>query len=105
MGSVRVNIAGTAEPTVIVRAYGDIDQDTTDQLRHALVDAIMHGEARRLVVDLDGVTALDPLTIGGLQAAVVTAQVMGRAIAFHTSASPLARRLSSAGIEDGRIAT
>ncbi len=104
MGQIQTNTSQTPEPTIVVRAIGAIDQPTTDQLRRTLVQTIMYERTRRLVVDLDEVTAVDPQTIGVLRAAAATAHDANRAIVFHTSGSPMAEQLRSEGILDDRIA-
>jgi len=104
VGQVQTNTSQTPEPTLVVRAIGAIDQDTTDQLRRTLVQTIMRERTRRLVVDLDDVTAVDPQTIGVLRAAAATAQDVNRIIVFHTSGSPMAEQLRREGILDDRVA-
>jgi anti-anti-sigma factor len=104
VGQVQTNTSQTPEPTVVVRAIGAIDQDTTDQLRRTLVQTIMRERTRRLVVDLDDVTTVDPQTIGVLRAAAATAQDVNRIIVFHTSGSPMAEQLRREGILDNRVA-
>jgi anti-anti-sigma factor len=92
VGQVQTNTSQTPEPTLVVRATGAIDQATTDQ-RRTLVQTIMRERTRRLVVDLDDVTTMDPQTIGVLRAAAATAEDMNHAIVFHTSGSPMAEQL------------
>jgi len=105
VGQVQTNTSQTPEPTVVVRATGAIDQATTDQLRRTLVQTIMRERTRRLVVDLDDVTTVDPQTIGVLRAAAATAQDVNRIIVFHTSGSPMAEQLRREGILDNRVAS
>jgi anti-anti-sigma factor len=104
VGQVQTNTSQTPEPTIVVRAIGAIDQDTTDRLRRTLVQTIMRERTRRLVVDLDDVTTVDPQTIGVLRAAAATAQDVNRIIVFHTSGSPMAEQLRREGILDDRVA-
>jgi len=104
LGQVQANNTRVPEPSIVVRATGDIDQAATDQLRRTLVRVIMHEPTRRIVIDLDGVTALDALTIGVLRAAATTAQDLDRSLVFHTSGSPVAERLRREGILDSRVA-
>ena len=102
MGGIHVNTTGTERPTVTVRAYGEIDPSTADQLRHVLIDVIMHRKPDAFIIDLDGVTALDAATIGTLRAANVAAADVNLTVIFRTAGSPLAERFQDDGIHDTR---
>ena len=104
MGQVQTTVARTPDATTVVRLIGRIDHAATDQLRRALARALVHEPTRGLVVDLDGVTALDPLALGMLQAFEATARDMDRTIVFHISRSPISDRLGRDGIPDSRVA-
>src|SRR5262245_39854602 len=97
MGNVRVNTGSLA---ATVQATGDLDGDAADRLRHAIVEIIVRERPGRLIVDLDGVTAMDATTIGALQAAGTSAADLNIDLEFRTAASPLADHLDRCGITD-----
>lgn len=98
VGAIHVNTTGTAQSTVTMLINGDIDPATADHLRVTLVDVIMRRKPGRLVVDLDGVTALDSATIGTLHAAHATAEEFNLPLTFRTSRSPVYLQLDRDGI-------
>jgi anti-anti-sigma regulatory factor len=98
MGGIQVNTTGTGEPTTTMRAYGEIDTEAATNLRHLLIDVIMRRRPRCLIIDLDGVTAVDPAAIGTLRAAHTTAQDMDLPVVFRTSGSPISAQLQEDGI-------
>jgi anti-anti-sigma factor len=88
--------------TVTVTVGGDIDAQAADELRRALIHVIMRRRPERLVVDLSGVTDLDAVSIGALQAAQAAADVMNLTMLFHTAGSPAADLLNGHGVSDSR---
>jgi anti-anti-sigma factor len=103
MGGILVNTTGTDDSTVTMRMNGDVDATTAGHLRSALVDVIMRQKPHRIVIDLDGVTALDSGVIGTLRAAHATAQDVHLTLDFHTAGSPMRDQLDRDGIRDSRI--
>src|SRR5262245_43650679 len=97
MGNVRVN---TGSRAVTVQATGNLDDAAADRLRHAIVAMLVRPRPARLIVDLDGVTAIDATTIGALQAAGRSAADLNIDLVFRTAASPLADHLDRYGITD-----
>jgi anti-anti-sigma regulatory factor len=102
MGGVQMNTTGPPRPVVTIHAYGDIDPATSDQLRHILVEVIMHHRPAAVIIDLEAAMTLDAATIGVLQAARTAAEDMNFALTFHTSRSALRDQLGEDGIHDGR---
>jgi stage II sporulation protein AA (anti-sigma F factor antagonist) len=98
MGTVQVKTTGTTQPTITVRIDGDIDHTTADHLRGALIDIIMRRRPHRVVVDLDGITALDSATIGTLRAAHATAEDVHLNLIVQTSQSTVRQQLDHDGI-------
>ena len=98
MGEIRVNASGTRRSTITVLLDGEIDHVATADLRAALVDVILHRKPRRLIIDLNRVTALDAAAVGALRAAQATAMDTGLTAIFRTAGSPLTRELDDDGI-------
>ena len=98
MGDVRVNVTETAPSAATVYLSGDIDHRATDQLRKALVDVIVRVKPSHLVINLDGVTAIDDQAIGALRAAESVIGDAGLTASFHTTGSRIADDLADDGI-------
>jgi anti-anti-sigma factor len=98
MGDVQVNVTDTAPSAATVYLSGDIDHHTTEQLRKALVDVIVRVKPQHLVIDLDGVTAIDDQAIGVLRAAESIIRDAGLTASFHTTGSRIADDLADDGI-------
>jgi hypothetical protein len=77
---------------------GDIDHRATEQLRRALVDVIVRVKPSHLVINLDGVTAIDDQAIGAQRAAESVIGDAGLIASFHTTGSRIADDLADDGI-------
>ena len=98
MGDVQVAVTQIHPIVVTISLSGDIDQRTTGQLRAALVDVIVHRKPDRLILDLDGVTALDDVAVGVLRAGHAAADDAGLTVSIYTTGSRIAADLDEDGI-------
>ncbi|MGY6500038.1 MAG: diguanylate cyclase domain-containing protein [Acidimicrobiales bacterium] len=83
-------VAQVAGDTVLT-CSGELDPTTAPRLRYAL-DRVLMVPARRVVVDLDGVTFLDASTIGELVRACEVSRTTGGRLVLR-SPTPLGRRV------------
>ena len=98
MGYVQVNVTETSPSVATVRLMGEVDHQTTEQLRKALVDMIVRVKPCHLVINLEGVTAIDDQAIGVLRAAESIVRDAGLTASFHTTGSAIADDLADDGI-------
>ena len=66
--------------TVVVRPSGEVDRETADAFRNAMLDAVAEPGAPRVEVDLAGVSFLDSSGVGALLVAHRAADAAGRTL-------------------------
>jgi anti-anti-sigma factor len=102
VSEVFVDETGRVDETVLtVRVPGGLGGDAVDELREALVDAIVRRRPARVVVDLRAVTALDSAAVGTLSAAYDAACDMRLILVLRTSSAAVIDQLHRAGIPSG----
>jgi len=99
MGDVQVSVTETSPCVATMRLSGEVDHETTEQLRRALVDVIVRVKPYHLAINLDGVTAIDDQAIGVLRAAESIVHDAGLTASFHTTGSSIADDLADEGIQ------
>ncbi|MEV0566443.1 hypothetical protein [Dactylosporangium sp. NPDC050588] len=93
MGTVSVIEGHDAVHTIQVR--GRVEADTSVSLRRALVTTMLHRQAAAVLVDLGGVTEMDPLAVGALSAAHDVARDLRLAFTVRVAQSPIAGQLAT----------
>ncbi|HEX6967265.1 MAG TPA: SigB/SigF/SigG family RNA polymerase sigma factor, partial [Micromonosporaceae bacterium] len=83
---------------VTVEVSGELDRDTGDRLRRALIEAVQGGNSAEVVVDLAGVEGGDVSGIAALLAARGVAQRTGTRLRVTRAARQLHRSLALAGL-------
>jgi anti-anti-sigma factor len=87
----------------VVRPRGSLDFDDAVRLRQLLVHAIRHLRPHRLVLDLSGVTGLDPVNIGIMAAACVLGDDHEVAVFLDDAPADVAAMLAAAGVPSQRL--
>jgi anti-sigma B factor antagonist len=86
-------------PVVLLRACGEVDASTVDELGEAFEEAIRDHE-RHVVLDANGITFIDSTGVSALVAAMRRLQRTRRRLALAcTSSSPLGRALEMTGLD------
>jgi anti-anti-sigma factor len=92
-----------ADGSLVVSPRGALDSDGAVQFRQTLVHAVRKLRPLRLIVDLGGVTTIDPINLGTLAALCDLADDHGVAV-FLRNASPLiGEDLRTAGVPPQRF--
>ena len=76
-----------------VRARGDIDVATRDELREAALSALNHDLIRQVVIDLASVTFLDASGLGSLVAIRNASDLKSKRLVLANIPAPIARLL------------
>ena len=95
-----MNLATSSEvigESVVVALNGDVDMATIPSLQDALNKAIARHPRLGVVVDLDGVTALDDVGLGVLLGAAGSARRIGSDLAVVCNSDRLRERLDRTG--------
>jgi anti-sigma B factor antagonist len=92
--SMTAEVIGDA---VVVALRGEVDLSTVPVLQDALTRAIARQPQRPVVVDLDGVTALDDVGLGVLLGAAGAARRVGSDLTVVTNNTRLRERLDRTG--------
>jgi anti-anti-sigma factor len=82
----------------IIELRGEFDVVAADDLRHALVEAIMRNRPRHLTIDLGAVTFMDSTCIGTLVAAYHTASDVEVGFTVSDARPFLAQVLATSGL-------
>ena len=69
-----------AGDTVVVRPSGEVDRETADAFRDAMLEAVAEPGARHVEVDLTGISFLDSSGVGALLVAHRAADTDGRTL-------------------------
>ncbi|HEY7627325.1 MAG TPA: anti-sigma factor antagonist [Ilumatobacteraceae bacterium] len=95
-----MDLSTTAEvigDAVVVALRGEVDLSTVPVLQDALTRAIARQPQRPVVVDLDGVTALDDVGLGVLLGAAGAARRVGSDLTVVSTNTRLRERLDRTG--------
>jgi len=76
---------------------GEIDLESSEDVRRILVDAVSRSELT--IVDLSAVTAIDSSGVAGLLDGHLTAQKRGNKLALSTPSAPVSRVLNLAQLD------
>jgi anti-sigma B factor antagonist len=82
----------------VVTLSGELDLSSAPSLRNALVDAIAEHRGRTVIVDLDGVTALDDTGLGVLLGAAGRARDGGGDVVLVAATARLRARFDLTGL-------
>lgn len=82
----------------VVSLSGELDLSSAPALRNALVEAVADHRGGTVVVDLDGVTALDDVGLGVLLGAAGRAREAGGDVVLVASADRLRARFDLTGL-------
>jgi anti-sigma B factor antagonist len=82
----------------VVTLSGELDLSSAPSLRNALVDAIAEHRGRTVIVDLDGVTALDDTGLGVLLGAAGRARDGGGDVVLVAATERLRARFDLTGL-------
>ena len=92
------------DAVVSVELTGAIDDPpAAARLQQVLVDALLHGNPSRVVIDLRAATRLDPTAIGMLLAAADTADDLAVGLSVCNPRSEVAEQLLRSGLSGQRI--
>jgi hypothetical protein len=98
-----IDVVTSADGSIVVRPHGVVGQEDAVELRQLLVHTMRKVRPLRLVVDLEGVSALDAINVGTLAAACVMGDDCQVAV-FMDNATPLIRgKLEAAGVPPQRL--
>jgi anti-anti-sigma regulatory factor len=98
-----IDVGTSPDGSIVVRPHGVVGQDEAVELRQLLVHTMRKVRPLRLVVDLEDVSALDPINVGTLAAACVMGDDC-RVAVFMDNAAPVIRaQLSAAGVPPQRL--
>lgn len=84
--------------TMVIVLCGRIDEEASQRLWHALVDALMHRRPRRIVVDLAQASSLDPTAVSALIAARESAGDLYIALRLRGPGESVAAELADGGL-------
>jgi anti-anti-sigma factor len=84
--------------TTVIALRGEIGESLAPQLRHALAETLVRRRPRRIVVDLNGVTALDATAIGVLLGAQDSAVDLHVVLAVRRANQAMAADLAGHGL-------
>ena len=103
MPNSSVDIWTDVDGSVVVQPLGALDDDCAVQLRQALVHAVRKMRPLRLVLDLSGVTDVDPINLGTV-AALIDLADDHRVVVFVDSPRPaITELLQAAGVPRQRL--
>jgi anti-anti-sigma factor len=88
---------------VTIDVRGDLDVDTTGQLRAALVRAVLRTRSSRVIVDLRSAGWVAPEGVGAIVAAQQLAAERGLPLVVRRPQPQVAARLCAAGLPRTRV--
>jgi anti-anti-sigma regulatory factor len=105
MSNFSLDVRTDPDGSLIVRPTGNLGTDCAVQFRQTLVHAVRKLRPLRLIVDLAGVTAIDPINLGTLAALCGLADDHHVVVFLRNSPTAIADDLRTAGVPSQRFAT
>ncbi|HXE71419.1 MAG TPA: STAS domain-containing protein [Candidatus Nitrosotenuis sp.] len=84
--------------TEVIEISGEVDMETAEPLRSALIERITSG-LKQVVVDMTAVTFIDSSGLGALQAALLRARALGVRLDLVVSEARLRRIFTISGLD------
>jgi anti-anti-sigma regulatory factor len=103
MGRPTLEVHTEADGSVVVRPHGLVGPEHAVELRQVLVHTVRKVRPLRLVLDLAGVSGLDPINIGTLSAVCNIADDHGVAVFIDYRSALIADHLTAAGVPPQRL--
>jgi anti-anti-sigma factor len=98
MSNFSIEVRTEADGSVVVHPTGDLDGECAVEFRQVLVHVVRRMRPLRLVVDLRGVTAVDPINLGTLAALCDLADDHRVLVFLDGPSAELAAELRAAGV-------
>jgi anti-anti-sigma factor len=105
MSNFSIDVRTDADGSLIVQPSGELGSECAVQFRQILVHAVRKLRPLRMIVDLGGVTAIDPINLGTLAALCGLADDHRVVVFLHNSPTALADDLRHAGVPAQRLCT
>jgi anti-anti-sigma factor len=99
-----VDVETDADGSLVVRPSGVMDSECAVQFRQVLVHSVRKLRPLRLIVDLAGVTAIDPINLGTLAALCGLADDHQVVVFLRDTPEHIAIDLRAAGVPSQRFA-
>jgi anti-anti-sigma factor len=99
----RIRLRDSRDAVISLELSGAIDEPSTSELQHVLVDLLLRRRPDRVVIDLRRTTFLDPTAVGVLLAAVDTADDVRVGLSLCNPSPHLANQLLGAGLPSQRV--
>jgi anti-anti-sigma factor len=103
MSDFSVDVQTDADGSLVVRPHGTMDTDCAVQFRQVLVHAVRKVRPLRLIVDLAGVTTIDPINLGTLAALCDLADDHGVVVFIDNALPAVTADLRTAGVPPQRF--
>lgn len=103
MSNFSVDVETEAGGSLVVRPAGAMDSECAVQFRQLLVHAVRRIRPLRLIVDLAGVTAIDPINLGTLTALCGLADDHRVLVVLRNAPADMAADLRAAGVPPQRM--
>ena len=105
MANFSLDVRTDADGSLLVRPCGDLGTECAVQFRQTLVHAVRKLRPLRLILDLGGVTTIDPINLGTVAALCGLADDHRVVVFLHNAPTALGDDLRAAGVPPQRFAT
>ena len=103
MTDAAVTVETSADGSLVLRPHGELGAGAAVELSQLLTHAVRHVRPLRLVLDLDDVDEVDPLSRGALAAACHLGDDHHVAVFLDNSSTVVAEQLTAAGVPQHRL--